>query len=468
VRRAALAAALGALVFPGAAFAHGIGGIRDLPVPTWLFFYGGAIVLVLSFVALGALWRQPLLERHADGRPLPPWLERVVLSNVLRVVLGALSLAILVGVWLSALLGSESSSANFAPVFVYVVFWLGLVPVVVLLGDVWPALNPWRAGGDAVAWVGERIGWHGEPLLHYPERLGRWPAAGLLLAFAALELAYVNPASPRALAIAIALYTWITAFGMLLYSRRVWLANGEAFTSYFGLLARMAPFARRGDRLVVRWPLTGLADSNHPPGTVAFVAVMLGSVGFDGFSRTRLWQDRYFSIRTRLFDHPTLADLASFCFNLAGLLLTVAVVGLAFLAAVRAARALTNYERPLALAFVGSLVPIALAYAVAHYFSLLVQQSQVAFRLASDPLGRGWDLFGTSSFRPDLTILSPNVIWYVQVGALVVGHVLGLAVAHDRAVSLFRSPREAVRSQYPMLALMVAYTVGGMWVLSQS
>ena len=110
---------------------------------------------------------------------------------------------------------------------------------------------------------------------------------------------------------------------------------------------------------------------------------------------------------------------------------------------------------------------IALVYAVAHYFSLLVFQGQVAVRLASDPFGWGWDLFGTSGFEPDFGVLTPNTIWYLQVGALIAGHVAGLAVAHDRALDVFEPTPVAVRSQYPMLALMVLYTVGGLWVLSQ-
>jgi hypothetical protein len=112
-------------------------------------------------------------------------------------------------------------------------------------------------------------------------------------------------------------------------------------------------------------------------------------------------------------------------------------------------------------------VPIALAYAISHYFSLLLSQGQVLVPLASDPLGRGWDLFGTTDFSVNLTPLSPNTIWYVQVGSLVVGHVAGLAVAHDRAVSLFPSADRALRTQYPLLALMVVYTVGGLWLLAQ-
>jgi hypothetical protein len=473
VRRLSAAAPLvAALALPKPARAHGLGAVKDLPVPLWLFYYGAAIALLVSFVALGVLWRRPLLERAAGGRPLPTTLQRILLAPALRAAVGAGSLVLLGLVFAAALLGERSSSGNLAPTFVWVVFWLGLVPLVVLFGNVWAVLNPWRAAADAVAWAWTRLRRDWEPLLTYREALGRWPAALLLFLFTALELAYWDPADPLALALGILVYSLITWYGVLLFGREVWLANGEAFTVYFGLLARMAPFgAREGERgreLVLRTPFAGLARLNAPPGTLAFVAVMLGSVAFDGFSRTTWWQERRYSVQAPLIvESPGLAHLLGGVMNLAGLAAAVVVVALAYLGAVRIARGVGGGRAGLPAAFVGSLVPIALAYNVAHYFSLLVLQGQFAIPLASDPFGWGWDLVGTADFRPNLAVLSPNVTWYAQVGALVAGHVAGLTLAHDRAVGLFRSPPTALRTQYAMLALMVLYTVGGLWLLSR-
>lgn len=469
-RAAGAAAALAALVLVEPASAHGVGGVRDLPVPLWLFFYGAAIVLVVSFVALAVLWRRPLLEQADRGRPLPPGLQRILLSKHVRIGAGALSVALLVLVWAAALFGEPSAAENLAPTFVFVVFWLGLVPLVVLFGNVWSVLNPWRAVADAVAWLWARSG-RSWTAAAYPARLGRWPAVAGLFAFTVFELAYSEPSNPRAIALAIAVYSWATWLGMAAYGRSAWLANGEAFSVYFGLLARLAPFAvelRDGRRqLVLRPPLVGLAAPQAPPGTLAFLAVMLGSVAFDGVSRTTWWLERRFSIEGSLaLESPGRAELASTAFNLAGLTTTVALVAFAYLAAVGAARAVAGTRPALADAFLGSLVPIALAYTVAHYFTLLLTQGQFAVRLASDPFGRGWDLLGTVDFQPDLALLTPNTVWYVQVAALVAGHVLGLLLAHDRAVALFRSAQTAVRTQYALLALMVLYTVGGLWLLS--
>ena len=157
--------------------AHGIGVVKDLPLPLWLFYYTGAIVLVVSFVALSVLWTKPRLEDNHWERPLPGWLQRILLSTALRVLLSAFAFGLLVLVFLAALIGEPSQGANLAPTFVFVIFWVGMVPLVVVFGNVWRVLNPWRAAADGVAWLSSRLGVSWEPLARYPERLGRWPAA---------------------------------------------------------------------------------------------------------------------------------------------------------------------------------------------------------------------------------------------------------------------------------------------------
>ncbi len=195
---------------------------------------------------------------------------------------------------------------------------------------------------------------------------------------------------------------------------------------------------------------------------------MLGSVLFDGYSRTTTWQDLMAEIEAPyVVDRPGVGELLVTLASIGGLLVGVLLVALAYEAACALARTSVNAPRSLVPDFVRSLVPIAFVYVVAHYFSLFLVQGQFAIPLLSDPLGRGWDLFGTADVVPNLAVISPNTTWYVQVGALVAGHVAGLAVAHDRAVTVFPDRRDALRSQYPLLVLMVLYTVGGLWVLSR-
>ena len=447
--------------------AHGIGGIRDLPVPREYFYYGAAIVLVISFVALAFLWRKPVLERRRDGRPLPAGLQRFLLSTPLAVIVGALSVGVFVFLWLGALVGKDDSGVNFTPTFVYVYFWIFMPILVVLLGNVWSVLSPWRAAARGVGWVLGRLGlWHGAPF-EYPQWLGRWPAAVLLLSFVTMELSYTNPSDPHALALAIAIYSAVTWAGAIAFGAEAWFENGDGFSVDFALLSRISWFGRRDDgTLVTRTPFSGLSITDWTPGMIAMVAVMLGSTFFDGFSRTSIWQNRYYNVQVDLIDRPSLADLVGQLMNLGGLLVCVVFVGLAFRLAVAGTETIAD-RRPLSQEFIDSLIPIAFVYIIAHYFSLLLYQGEVGVKLLSDPWGRGWDLFGWHDFQPNFTFLTPHMIWYVQVGALVVGHVVGLAVAHDRAVGLFHSPRMALWTQYPMLVLMVLFTVGGLWVLSQ-
>ena len=448
--------------------AHGIGVVRDLPIPAAYFFVGAATVLVASFVLLLYLWRRPLLERHAGGRALPPALGRFVISRGVRVVLGAFSVFLLGLTLATALFGTTVELLNFAPTFVFVIFWLGIPLLSVLFGNVWSVLSPWRALADAAVWLLELGGREARPVLEWSGRWGRYPAAAALFAFVALELAHPRPAYPRTLAIAVALYSYWALAGMAVYGRDAWTRYGEGFAVAFGLFARMAPFAVREGSVVVRWPFTGLAGDDRIRGTLLFVAVLLGSTSFDGFSRSTTWLDLIGNLRANLAESSQrTVDLATTFVNIGGLVLFVLAVLATYLAAVAIAQRLGHIDRSLVPDFVLPLVPIAAAYLMAHYFTNFLITGQFIIPLISDPFGRGWDLFGTSDFAPNLAIVAPNTVWYVQVSALVVGHVAGLAIAHDRAVAVFHGRRTALEAQLPMLGLMVLYTLGGMWILTR-
>jgi hypothetical protein len=255
--------------------------------------------------------------------------------------------------------------------------------------------------------------------------------------------------------VAIVLYTAAVLAGVARWGRE-WLRQGEGFTVFFGVLAHMAPlYADSEGHVLLRPPLAGLVGLRPDAATQALVIVALGSTSFDGLSRTRFWIDL-----TRNLGSTQQALLAT-----VGLIWAVSIVTLAFVGAMRITGRLQRRRHPdLAAAFVHSLVPIAFAYALAHYFSLLVFEGQSAIALASDPLGRGWNLFGTAGNAVDFTAVSTTTIAYVQASGIVAGHVAGVVVAHDRAVALFAS-RDATRSQYPLLAAMVVFTVGGLALL---
>ena len=447
--------------------AHGIGVVRDLPIPAAYFFVGAAAVLVVTFVLLFALWRDPLLERHAAGRPFSDGLSNLVLSRGVRVLAGAVTVSLLFLTIATALFGTTVELLNFAPTFVYVIFWLGIPLLSVLFGNVWRVLSPWRSLADATVWIMERLGREARPVLDWSGTWGRYPAAIALFAFVSLELAHPTPAAPRTLGIAVALYTYWALAGMAVYGRENWTRNGEGFAVAFELLSRIAAFAVRDGRVIVRWPFTGLAGDERVRGTLLVVAMILGSTTFDGFSRSSTWQDLRADLQAELAgSSQRMTDLALMALNLGGLALFVAAILATYLAAVAAAEWLGGADRSLVPDFVLPLVPIAAAYLAAHYFSLFVIQGQFIITLISDPFGRGWDLFGTSDFAPNLAILSFRTVWFVQIAVLVAGHVAGLAIAHDRAVTMFPARRVSLLAQLPMLALMILYTLGGMWLLA--
>ena len=449
--------------------AHGIGVVRDLPIPAVYFFAGAVVVLAVSFVLFFFLWRSPLLEAHADGRRLPQAVSTVVLSRVVRVVVGAFSAGLLVLTLATALFGTTIELLNFAPTFVYVIFWVGVPLLSIVFGNVWSVLSPWRAIADASVWLLELRGREARAVLEWTGRMGRYPAAVALFSFVTLELAHPQPSYPRTLGIAVALYTYWALAGMAVYGRDPWTRYGEGFAVAFGLLGRISPFAVRDGSVHVRWPFTGLAGDDRIPGTLLFVAVFLGSTSFDGFSRSSTWQDLLAELRAELADSSQrTVDLATTLVNIGGLAFFVAAILATYLAAVAAAEKLGGIRRSLVPDFVLPLVPIVAAYLIAHYFRFFLIQGQFIITLISDPFGRGWDLFGTADFAPNLDPVTAEATWYVQVATLVVGHVVGLAVAHDRAVVVFPERRRALEAQLPMLALMILYTVGGMWLLTRA
>jgi hypothetical protein len=450
--------------------AHGLVSRADLPIPEWLFGWAAAMVLVVSFVALAVLWPEPRLERER-WRPLPEPFGRGLASRPVEIVCGAIGVFLLGVVVYAGLRGTQSSTANFAPTFVYVAFWLGLVPASVLLGDVFKAFNPWRAIGRGVGWVASKAARGSLPApLAYPERLGHWPAAAGVFAFAVMELVASNGDKPENLAIATLVYSALTFIAMALYGVETWIARGEAFSVYFNLFSRLSPFETR-DRVVgLRQPLSGLPALTPGPGTVALLAVMIGSVTFDGASEAPIWTGIAPDLGSFFQDLGLSPQRALELSFLLGLLAAILLVYGFYRLGIVGARSVGGGFRTeqLARAFVHSLVPIALAYVAAHYFTLLLFQGQAMAFLVSDPLGDGSDLFGTAGTQIDYALIGSNATWYWQVGFVVAGHVTALTLAHDRAIALYDRAKLAVRSQYWMLAVMVGFTSLALWLLSQA
>lgn len=449
--RACALAGLVALALAGSAAAHGIGGRGDLPIPKEYFVWAAAAAVAVSFVAVTMRWKRPWAERVAQGRALPEWVVKV-LHRIVAPVTRFIGLVTLVTVLAAAWFGPEDAGENFAPVALYVVLWVVVLWASAVFGDVWKGLNPW----DTVAIAVTRTPGPTPPAAPADGSLrwSHWPAAAGLFAFVWLELAYVEPSNPRVIAIGLSAYTLVVLTCAAIFGRR-WLATGEAFTVLFGLVALIAPIGRRDDgRLALRVPFAGLATFVPRRGTVAAVLVVLGGTTFDGVSRTPWWGSQ-----VRLADGWERTGIST-----VGLVVTIAAVAIAYLVASELVGRLGGNAAGAADHGVHALVPILLAYSVAHYFSLVVFEGQTAYRLMSDPLGRGWDIFGTVDHQIDYLALTTTTIAVVVTVAMVVGHVAGVLLAHDRVARDVGASKAAI-AQLPMAALMVGLTVTGLTLL---
>ncbi|WP_392893918.1 hypothetical protein [Streptomyces sp. LN699] len=438
--------------------AHGIGSQHDLPISPFYAFAGAFAALFVSFLALGLLWSTSRFRGARSGLALPVRLQRVADAPATRTTLRGLGLTAALALLLHLLLGPDDPARNPAPGAVYVLLWVGLVPASLLLGPVWRLVNPLRTLHRLAVALRRRAPHRPlthrplthRPLTHrpltdrpLPARLGQWPAAVGLFGFTWLELVSPDPASTTTLLIALGCFV----VGQLALAARYgekWFAAGDPFEAYSDLLARLSPLGRRTDgRLVLRNPFHGLDATPERPGLVAVVCVLLGSTAYDGYSDNPSWIN---AIQTSPLGRTPTATL--------GLLGSIALVAALYCVCAAATRLVSGpHPRPLT-AFAHSLVPIALGYLVAHYFSLLVTEGPRTVIMA----------VGTDNASEPLPPLGPGGLAALQVIAVVTGHVLGVIAAHDRSVRLF-PPAKAVAGQLPLLALMITYTIGGLSLL---
>lgn len=507
-------AALALGLSTGPARGHAMAERYELPVPLELYLLGAGAVVALSFAAM------LLFERWA---PRPGAYPRVTLMGeaAARVLghrlallpLQVVSVALFALVLVAGVIGEQAALHNLAPTLVWVVWWIGMAYASALVGNLWPLVNPWSI---LFAWAeaavrrlapGRRLSLD----LAYPAGLGAWPAAGLFLAFAAAEIAWPGADVPANLAAAIGAYSALTWAGMAAFGRRTWLMRGEAFTVAFGLLARFAPtetrvlgpqacgacralgcpaagdcvdcptcFARarpKARRVALRPFAAGLLAARPLSASeTGFALLILSTVTYDGFVETPAW--RGLVERAYLSEalagplawlHAATGDVLAVLTGL-GLVGAPLVFAAVFLACARLMALAAGSARPageLARAFVLTLVPIAVAYHLAHYMAYLLLAGQYVIPLASDPFGYGWDLFGTANYFVGIAPMTAQTVWYVAVAAIVLAHVVAVVLAHGQALAVFADARAARRSQVPMLVLMVAYTMSSLWILAQ-
>lgn len=485
------------------ASAHGVGETYNLPVPLWLYLFGAAAAVVVSFVLVA------VFVGESGGRSGYPrfdlvrrrWFRATLASAPVRAALRLLSVALFVLAVVSGLVGTQNPGFNFAPTFIWVVWWVGLSLFTALVGNLWPLVNPWKVLFDTADSLARKFGATDgiEGSVPYPRRLGMWPALAVYFGFVSLEVAFEGSPQPAILALLVLVYSVVTWTGMGVFGVDTWLRRADPFSLLFGVLARFAPtevrvtdrgvcrdcsgdcaapaedcvncyecfaWAEPADReLALRPWAVGLLRPERPAADrLAFVVFMLASVTFDGLAVTSVWSDTAWRIAGAFGAGPPGPAV-----HMLGLFaLTAAFFGI-FLGAIAVVRRMAGGTRLLVVAgtFAYSLVPIALAYQFAHYYTLLLIGGQAIIPLLSDPFGWRWDLFGTASYRVNTGLVGAAFVWYSQIAAIILGHAIAVYLAHLSALRLFPSSRSVQRSQYPLLLVMVLYTVTSLWVLSQ-
>ena len=486
-------------------WAHGLGGHYDLPVPFWFYLAGAVACVACCFGMVGAL-EHGTTGQHDYPRVnlLRLWVGCVLTHPILLTSLQLVSAGLFVLLILTGLLGQQNPAKNLAPTFVWSIGWVGLAYVSALGGNLWALVNPWKVLFEWVEALYRRIT-PGSALSRYwlyPRALGAWPGVLLLLVFAWVELVLQGAAVPANLAGMILLYSGLTWTGMFLFGTHVWLRYGEVFSIVFGLLARFAPTEVRvcdphlcqTCRLACRdrdgacidcyacfaraavsqreWNLrpyaVGLARNiDVSLADMACVLVLLATVTFDGVLATPLWADIEHTLRAVLPPWGSVRRLMPRTLGLLGCVLllfeiyVLCSVLMAFASGKRSSGAM------LARYFACTLVPIAIAYHIAHYLAFLLVQGQALLPLLSDPFGFGWNLLGTVTYTINSEIVGAQFAWYTMVIALGIGYSTAVFLAHRIALRTLRYPTLARRSQYPMLALMVSYSMVSLWILAQ-
>jgi hypothetical protein len=437
----------------GHLLAHGVSSRQDLPIPFGYALGGAAVALVVSFLALGLLWREPRLRPATAGVALPDVVARFLVRRSFRVALRVFGLLATIYVGIAAVFGRDDA-LNPTAGTVFVLFWVGLPLLSVIAGPVWRMVSPVRSVHRLVALVMRTPPTQGVGP-RYARRLGYWPAAATLLVFTWLELVYPENTELRTLRTAFLFYLAVNVLAATYWGSR-WFGRGDGFEVFSTLVGRMSPLGRRpaDGRLVLRDPLSGVAGTPIAPGLFAVVGTLLGSTLYDSFSSSPWW---VVHTQELAVDRRVIGTLS--------LVATVIVITSLFAgAAALSGRGAGLVPQRARGEFAHTLVPIVIGYLLAHYWSLLVLIGQQTVIQLSDPLGNGSNWLGTGGRGIDPSLATPALVAVLQVCSVVVGHVLGVVLAHDRAVALLPRNR-AIVGQLPMLALMVTYTVVGLTLL---
>jgi len=432
-------------------------GVQVGTVPSWLTVATGGVLVGASFLFTS------LLTDHEGIRAVNAWHAVVPTTATLRrgVVaatraLGVLGLGLVVA---ASAVGPAEPTANFAILVVWVGWWAGFAMSTYLVGNAWPVLNPWRTVAAALPAAGDRS---------LPEGSGAWPSVVGLLALVYVEVVSPLAAAPRLLGVVVVAYSAVTLAGAARYGDD-WFERVDPVSRVFRVYGRLAPVQSTASGLDVRLPGTALvasatadgedqlgertAGTGTEAGAVAFVVALLWATTFDGLVTTPAWND--------LAPVVVEAGVPAAVVYLLALLGGFALFRAAYrLAAERSRARIDSRLSPRAIErwFAPALVPIAAGYHVAHFLGYSLSLSPALTNVLAHPLG--------GAGVPQVAQL-PAWFGTVELGFVVVGHLVAVWVAHALALEVFPGLLRPIRSQYPFVVVMVAYTMTSAWVVGQ-
>lgn len=435
-------------------------------LPTNYYMIGALLAVALSFLILTNQTISRWLDEAYNRRPL--------LHTSSRKSFGALSILsnalIFIGIYIG-LYGSPDPLSNPLSLGVWTGWWIGFSLVQVLHGDLWVVMNPWRWWGLFLDSISQgKFGRKG--FVRLPSSIGYLPAIILFFCFAWFELISIAPEDPPRLAVTVFLYWLVNFLAVTIFGLDDWLERGEAFSVFFRLIGGFSPIARTRTQDVVQLSLqmpgaTFVNAAPLPLSGIALVLLMLGTASFDGLSETFTWHGVWGG------NPLEYAGRSSTQFeNTIGLVLTPVALGAAYFIALWFGLRLTGHQNLTAFAgqIIYSIVPISIAFHLSHYLTALLINGQFLVKALADPLVLGWDLFGTADLHVTASFIqninSVWIIWTAQVAIITIGHMAGIILAHIIAMRHFGSHLMAARSQIFLAALMVFYTVFGLWLLS--
>lgn len=459
--------AIFALFFPASTYAHAFGQLYNLPVPFWLYLYGGAGAIAASFVIIAYF-----VNKTTPNLKYPTYnisrfgLFKLITQKSFLQALKIVSLSLLFITILAGYFGVNNSKLNFNMTFFWIIFMLLFTYLTALFGNVWEVINPAKT---AVEWFEQFTKLQIKGRVTYPTGLAYYPALTLYFLFIAIEL--ISEITPFKLSVYLTGYGALTIAGVFLIGKHNWFKFCDFFSVFFKIISKIAPFEFIQRKINLRPPFIGLLkeDADHFS-LLLFVVFMLSSTAYDGFKSTVIGA----GILNRTLERVLALILPNTYLTTQitkslGLIICFLIFLYIYLFLITITKTITKSKQPLGkliAKFTFSLVPIAFAYNLAHYYTLILTEGQNMIREISDPFNFGWNLFKTASYQTNYLLINANIAWHLQVAFILIGHIVGVYLAHLVALRFFPTHKNAMLSQIPMLVLMIIYTVTGLWILA--